>query len=45
MSALSSFARACIRLIIAREIVGVAIISFVITGAICVAVRQMVGHP
>ena len=29
MSGLSSFARVCIRLIITREIVGVAIISFV----------------
>lgn len=45
MSGLSSFARVCIRLIIAREIVGVAIISFVSTGAICVAVWQMVGCP
>lgn len=35
MSGLSSFASACIRLIIAWEIVGVAIISFVSTGAIC----------
>ena len=43
MSGLSSFARVYIRLIIAREIVGVAIISFVSTGAICKAVRQMVG--
>ena len=43
MSGLSSFARVCIRLIIAREIVGVAIISFVSTGAICKAVWQMVG--
>ncbi len=31
-------AQVCIRLIIAREIVGVAIISFVSTGAICKAV-------
>ena len=43
MSGLSSFARVCIRLIIAREIVGVAIISCVSTGAICAAVWQMVG--
>ena len=43
MSGLSSFARVCIWLIIAREIVGVAIISFVSTGAICAAVWQMVG--
>jgi hypothetical protein len=43
MSGLSSFARVYIRLIIAREIVGVAIISFVSTGAICAAVWQMVG--
>ena len=43
MSGLSSFARVCIRLIIARDIVGVAIISFVSTGAICKAVWQMVG--
>ena len=34
---------ACIRLIIAREIVGVAIISFVSTGAICKAVWQIAG--
>ena len=34
MSALSSFARVCIRLILASEIVDIAIISFVSTGAI-----------
>ena len=43
MSGLSSLASVCIRLIIAREIVGVAIISFVSTGAICEAVWQMAG--
>lgn len=43
MSGLSSIARACIKLIIAKEIVGVAIISFVSTGAIWAAVWQMVG--
>ena len=40
---LSSFARVCIRLIIAREIVGEAIISLVSTGVICEAVWQMAG--
>ena len=43
LSGLLSFARVCIRLIIAREIVGEAIISFVSTGAICAAVWQIVG--
>ena len=40
---LASFARVYIRLVIAKEIMGVAILSFVSTGAICAAVWQMVG--
>lgn len=43
MSGHSSFASICIRLIIAREIVGVTIISFISTGATCGAVWQMEG--
>jgi hypothetical protein len=42
---LSPFASVCIKLIIASEIVGVAIISFLSMVTICAAVWQMVGCP